>query len=584
MGDMSCRTAWTVVAVAALLLLLGVCTSSEAKTVAAPRFSNTVLLEPQGHAEPAIAIGNDGTMAITALTACSPLECFYTNLWKGPFGSTPISQGPIDFHIEGSYGGDDADVDLGATGALHVSTLMFRFNGEQLGISSIACPGAETSNDYAHCTSQLIDTNGTDRPWITSDGRHVYITYHDSGHSATIRVQRSDDDGITWKRVGDATSGLGGVTATATFNNEAGPIVVDPHTHTVYTLFDSGTPQTKSSRQIVHNKLYVASSSDFGAHWTAHLVYEAPPPTNFGEPFPGGLAVDPVTGRLFTAFSDGKSIFFARSADGGTSWSAPRVLNVAPAQTAVFPAVAASGATVDVTYYGTSASNHGDFNAVWNVYLTKSIDGGEHFGQSTVTTTPNHEGEVCTDGSACTTDRSLADLFEIAIEPKSRRAAIIYSTDTVGPPFQITSGPHEGTYRSNEGLFTKSLLTLPEKLMRGSTTYVGTACGGEPVPRARNAQTIAVIKTQSGCLFQEQAEAALNAGYAGFVLFNDLGERAFHMGAFSQVEIPGETVGHSTGLAIFNAASDSELVVGESGASISVGRLRVQVALAQETP
>src|SRR6266568_1472010 len=50
--------------------------------------------------------------------------------------------------------------------------------------------------------------------------------------------------------------------------------------------------------------------------------------------------------RLFSAFSHAKSIFFASSADGGTTWSSPpRVLNVAPAQTAVFPAVAALNGT-----------------------------------------------------------------------------------------------------------------------------------------------------------------------------------------------------------------------------------------------
>jgi hypothetical protein len=563
------------------VMLSGASTPVAAKTTTVPQFSNVPLLRPEGGTEPAIAIAGDGTMAITALNPSFGLEFAFTNLWKGSFGSTPEYEGPIDARIEGSYGGSDADVDIGSTGTLHVTTLVLglnsQFRGGQLGISSITCPGGDTSNHYSHCTSQLVDTNGTDRPWITSDGRRVYITYHDSGNSATIRVQRSDDDGITWKRVGDATAGLGGVTAASTFN-DAGPIVADPRTHAVYTMF------TVRDAAETHKSVYVARSSDLGEHWTAHLISRLAA-TNSAE-LPGGLAIDPVTGRLFTAFTDARSIFFATSADGATTWSSPSVLNVGPAQTVVFPAAAAYGGTVDVTYYGTSASSNNDPSAVWNVYLAKSTDSGVHFGQSTVTATANHEGEICTDGSACRTDRILADLFEIAIAPRSRRAAIAYAADTVGAPFQITSGPHKGTYRSWEGLFTRSILTLPEALMKGSTTYVGLACPGEPVPPAPapNTQQIAVIM-RGTCAFDEKAQSVVNAGYGGFVAFNSAagGDGTLRIGGTFK-DIPGESVGHSTGLAIFNAAGDSELVVGETGAPISVGRLRVQAVLAQESP
>src|SRR5207302_10411991 len=78
-----------------------------------PRFSNTPLLRPEGGTEPAISIAGDGTMAITALNPSSSLEFAFTSLWKGPFGSVPAYEGPIDARIEGSYGGSDADVDIG---------------------------------------------------------------------------------------------------------------------------------------------------------------------------------------------------------------------------------------------------------------------------------------------------------------------------------------------------------------------------------------------------------------------------------------------------------------------------------------
>jgi hypothetical protein len=62
------------------------------------------------------------------------------------------------------------------------------------------------------CTAQIIDSAGNDRSWITSDGAHVYISYHDAKNSALIRVQRFVDDGFTWPRVGNAITGAGPVT------------------------------------------------------------------------------------------------------------------------------------------------------------------------------------------------------------------------------------------------------------------------------------------------------------------------------------------------------------------------------------
>jgi hypothetical protein len=560
---------------------------------ATPRFTNTVLLRPEGGTEPAIAVAADGTLAITALNPSSSLANAYANLWKGAFGTTPVYQGPIDARIKGSYGGADADVDIGATGTLHVSTLVEvlnpTLNNEQLGVSSITCPGGDTSGHFAHCTSQLIDTTNTDRPFIASDGSTVYIVYHDSGNSGGIRVQRSDNDGISWKRVGDVTMGLGQVTAGATYNNDIGPIVTDPRSHTVYALFASGTTGLNKAQLISHNKVYLASSTDSGQHWAANLVYEGSAETNFGNPFAGGLALDPLSGTLYVAFSDGQTVYLSRSTDAGHAWSSPVALSVAPVQAVRFPAVAAYGGTVDVVYYGTAAAGADDPTAVWNVYLAKSTDSGGHFAQSVVTATPNHVGRICTEGDACSPgDRTLAEVIEVAINPKNRLAAIAYATDTVGDPFRIGSGSGKSTYPSAEAVFTKSLLALPGAVMKGGTTYVGSGCPGDPVPPALDdghprTQEIAVFLPGDSCLFQDMAQSALDAGYDGFVVINPRGDYLYPMGG-SYRDLPGELVFHSTGLAIFDAGSDAELIVGRTGAPISVGRLRVQAALAQETP
>src|SRR5262249_52458717 len=157
------------------------------------------------------------------------------------------------------FGGGDADVDLGSTGTLHASTLIFltppTVRSFTLGVSAITCPNG-TSTTLAvpgDCTSQIIDKAGADRQWITSDGRTVYISYHDAGNSSLIHVQRSDDDGFTWKKVGDPIVGQGRATGDATFNNDQGPIVADPFTHNVYDIYAAGEPSVQKGTTATFN-------------------------------------------------------------------------------------------------------------------------------------------------------------------------------------------------------------------------------------------------------------------------------------------------------------------------------------------
>jgi hypothetical protein len=393
-------------------------------------FKNTPLLRPDGGSEPAITIGADGTMVVSGLS----WQLFQTNIWKGPFGSTPTFQGGIDTQIGPAIGGGDADVDIGSTGTLHATTLMFFFNPAaqltQLGVSAITCPSADTSNNFAHCTQQIIDSTQSDRQWVTSDGKTVYISYHDSGSSSTIHVQRSDDDGFTWKRVGDPVVGQGSATGNSTFNNDQGPIVADPTTHSVYDIYAAGQAGIQKGTSANFNQVYVSRSTDGGKTWTATLVSTAPLFTPLNNVFPT-LAVDPRTGALYAAWSDAHTVFFSSSTDHGQTWSKAQAVSATPATTAIFPWIAAYNGTVDLVYYGTTAASKDDTSAVWNVYLAQSLNGGA-FTQVQVSDHPNHIGVVCTAGTACQPGtRNLLDLFEVAIDPNSGRAGIIYTDDTL---------------------------------------------------------------------------------------------------------------------------------------------------------
>jgi BNR repeat-like domain len=319
---------------------------------------------------------------------------------------------------------------------LHATTLIFlinpRFNNAQLGVSAITCPGVTSAGfSIGGCTKKIIDTAGADRQWVTSEGSHVYISYHDSRNSSLIHVQRSDDDGFTWTRVGDPIVGQDGVTANATFNNIQGPIVADPVTHNVYDIFAAGETGFLKGRTFTPNHIYVSRSTDGGKSWTANLVFQAAPGTSLAAVFPS-LAVDPTNGKLYAVWSDAHTVWFSESSDRGSHWSSAVAVNIAPADTAVFPWVAAYNGTADVVYYGTTASNKDDPSAVWNVYLAQTTNDGASFAQSVVSNTANHVGVICTNGTGCAAGtRNLLDLFEVAIDPLNGKAGVIYTDDTL---------------------------------------------------------------------------------------------------------------------------------------------------------
>jgi len=256
----------------------------------------------------------------------------------------------------------------------------------------VTCPnGTFSSFTISSCTSQVLDKAGADRQWITSEHSTVYISYHDSASSSLIHVQRSDDDGYTWRNVGDPVVGQGRLTGFATFNNTQGPIVADPHTGNVYTIYAAGEPSVQKGTSAAFNNIIVSRSTDKGLKWTAALVYHAPLFTDFSNVFPA-LAVDPTNGNLYAVWSDAHHVFFSQSTDQGVTWSPAITVNTSPAVTAIFPWAAAYAGRVDVVYYGTTASSKDTASAVWNVYLAQTVNGGSSFTQSLVSNSPNHVG------------------------------------------------------------------------------------------------------------------------------------------------------------------------------------------------
>jgi hypothetical protein len=379
-------------------------------------------------------------MAITGLQWLFDPSFFGTHLYVGPFGSTPTFEGLLDSELlqpgKIVFGSGDADIDIGSTGTLHATSLMFFINptsrSAQLGVSAITCPGVTSPGfSLSSCSTNFVDTTQADRDWITSDGAHVYISFHDAGNSSLIHVKRSDDDGFTWHPVGDPIVGQDGITAGATFNNIQGNLVADPASHVVYDIFASGQTGVLKARTFTPNHVYVSRSIDGGRHWTANLVFELPAPAKFNNVFPA-VAVDSSTGNVYATFSEGHHVFFSVSMDHGQTWSPAVTVNIAPATTSIFPWISANSGIVDVVYYGTTAASKSDPSAVWNVYLAQTSDNGASFTQSQASNTSNHTGVICTNGTGCAPGtRNLLDLFKVAINPANGRAGIIYTDDTL---------------------------------------------------------------------------------------------------------------------------------------------------------
>src|SRR5260370_24883684 len=138
----------TMITTAIVTLLLAVMVPARTSAVPTPAFTITPLLLPNGTSEPEISIGLDGTMGMVSLQWLFDPSNFGTDLWTGPFGSPPTFQGVIDAALQhprkSIFGAGEPDVDIGSSGRLHATTLIFLLNPTskkaQPGVSAIACP------------------------------------------------------------------------------------------------------------------------------------------------------------------------------------------------------------------------------------------------------------------------------------------------------------------------------------------------------------------------------------------------------------------------------------------------------------
>jgi BNR repeat protein len=221
---------------------------------------------------------------------------------------------------------------------------------------------------------------GTDKDILAARGGHVYLVYHTQ---QKIFASVSHDGGKTW-----STHNLVGTT-----NSDLGVSLpsggaIDSKGNAYFAWNGVNSPgQAKGTKN-----LYVTRSTDGGKTWTISLVDVSQSPLQCGCPgwdYWGAqmaLGID-ARDRVYVLWDAARTkygvqrMYFARSTDGGASWSARRDVSPAPAgSNNLFPALAASG-DGDVRIAWMDDRNGFDTgsedpNARWNVYYRSSTDGG----------------------------------------------------------------------------------------------------------------------------------------------------------------------------------------------------------------
>jgi hypothetical protein len=148
-------------------------------------------------------------------------------------------------------------------------------------------------------------------------------------------------------------------------------------------------------------------------------------------------------GYVYATWSDNTDVYYSFSNNHGTRWSpAVRVTrNTSQAgKSNVFPWISAdANGHVAIAWYGADQAGNSNVvsatNTHWNVFVAESVNGhaiSPVFAVSQATDHSNHTGQISTGGFLGSSDRSLADFFQIGADP-NHLINIAYADNHAGP-------------------------------------------------------------------------------------------------------------------------------------------------------
>ena len=217
--------------------------------------------------------------------------------------------------------------------------------------------------------------SGTDKPILAVRGQDVHVVYN---HSQTIWSANSHDGGQTFTEVKVNQNGKLGWSL-------AGGGTVTPNGDVFFAW--AGYESNGGARGKVN--LFVSSSRDGGASWTTQTIDVSTSPPDCaaflcGWAYLGAQLVmtSDSAGNIYLLWNAGSAprgperIYFARSTDGGNTYSAKMDVSLAPLGTHhAFPAIAAAGnGDVRISWMDARAATGGMDK--WNVYFRSSNNGG----------------------------------------------------------------------------------------------------------------------------------------------------------------------------------------------------------------
>src|SRR5256885_2448671 len=423
--------------------------------------------------EPSMTVDSQGTIYVESIRGFpGGLDLWR---WNKTADGGPNANGTLRFKYEGqpdcgifvttfcttsglAPGGGDGDVAVNAANPSN--------NVPNLAVVSLTAAevtGSHSTNRADTFSTPDLAAAGVpfdDRMWLDAldDPNHVYMEYHDFGTTSQIFVQRSNDGGQTYTDVVPETAVIDATTALSVgppTGNIAGQIKVDRSSTAshgnLYQIFvgpDNPVDNANNSANFL-NAVYVgvASGVSLTSHTLSFTVYKifscgagstCPSGAGLGNLFPA-LAVDDF-GYVYAVWSDNTDIYYSFSNSLGTRWSPPIKVtqNTSRAvKSNVFPWVAAdANGHVAIAWYGADlVGNSNTISANWNVYVAETVNGHASapvFTLSQATDHVNHTGSISTGGLTGSSDRSLADFFQIAIDPTNHLINIAYADNHAG--------------------------------------------------------------------------------------------------------------------------------------------------------